>query len=221
MKKILVITIVLTTFMFCGCATDTNKGKGTVVGATIGTIVGAGVGYAIGGKKGAAIGAGSGMLVGGVAGRSIGTYMDNQETELRNALAGAEAASIQREQDILAITFKADVMYAVDSAKLKPGAYEELDRVSQVLNKFPQTKIRIEGHTDSSGAEDYNQKLSEQRAQAVKSALIVRNIDPGRLQTIGLGESKPVADNGTEAGRQMNRRVRIVIIPVQQQGAGQ
>ena len=215
MKKLFITIIILTTFVFCGCATDTKKGKGTVIGATIGTVVGAGVGYAIGGKKGAAIGAGSGMLVGGVAGRSIGSYMDNQEKELRDALAGAEAASIQREQDILAITFKADVMYDFDSAVLKPGAYDELDRVSQVLNKFPQTTIRIEGHTDSSGAEDYNQKLSEKRAQAVKSALIVRNIDPARLQTVGLGESKPVADNGTEAGRQMNRRVRIVITPVQ------
>jgi outer membrane protein OmpA-like peptidoglycan-associated protein len=215
MKKIFFTTIVLTAFTFCGCATDTNKQKGTLIGASIGTVVGAGVGYAIGGKKGAAIGAGSGMVVGGLSGRAIGSYMDNQEKELRDALVSSEAASIQREQDILAITFKADVMYAVDSAVLKPGAYEELDRVAQVLNKYPQTTIRIEGHTDSTGAEDYNLTLSEKRAQAVKNALIVRNIDPARLQTVGLGEAKPVADNGTEAGRQMNRRVRIVINPVQ------
>lgn len=214
MKRTIVVIVTLMTFIVCGCATDTKRKKGTLIGAAVGTVLGAGVGYAIGGKKGAAIGAGSGLLVGGLTGAAIGNYMDNQEKEMREALASAKAASIQREQDNLAVTFKADVMFDVDSAVLKVGAYEEIDRVAQVLNKYPQTRIRIEGHTDSTGTEDYNLELSDKRAQAIKNALIVRNVDPARLQTVGFGEAKPVAGNDTETGRQMNRRVKIVIIPV-------
>jgi len=188
--------------------------KGAAIGAGIGTAVGAGVGYAVGGKKGAAIGAGTGLLVGGLSGAAIGKYMDNQERELREGLARTEAASIQREQDILAVTFKSDFMFDVNSSVIKPGAYQEIDRVAQVLNKYPQTRIRVEGHTDSTGSEEYNQKLSESRAEAVKNALITRGIDPARIETIGMGESSPIADNTTEAGRQLNRRVRVVIIPL-------
>ena len=215
MRKSLVAIIILVAFTLSGCATDTKKKKGALLGAGIGTIVGAGVGYAVGGGKGAAIGAGSGMLVGGLTGAAIGNYMDKQEEELRQAFATAEAASIQREQDVLAVTFKADVMFDFDSAAIKTGAYDEIDRVSQVLTKYPQTQIRIEGHTDSKGSEDYNLKLSEKRAQAFKDALVARNLDPVRLQTVGFGETKPVAGNDTETGRQMNRRVRVVITPVQ------
>lgn len=215
MRKSLVAIIILVAFTLSGCATGTKQKKGTVIGAAIGTVVGAGVGYAVGGKKGAAIGAGSGLLVGGLAGSQIGKYMDKQEEELRQAFASAEAASIQREQDVLAVTFKADVMFDFDSAVIKTGAYDEIDRTAQVLNKYPQTKIRIEGHTDSTGSEDYNLNLSEKRAQAFKNALIARNVDPARLQTVGFGEAKPVAGNDTETGRQMNRRIRVVIIPVE------
>jgi outer membrane protein OmpA-like peptidoglycan-associated protein len=214
MKNINFGVIIMIAFMLSSCAMDTKQKKGTVIGATLGTVVGAGVGYAIGGKKGAAIGAGSGLLVGGLAGNQIGKYMDNQEKELQQALAYAEAASIQREQDVLTVTFKSDFMFDIDSAIVKQGAYDEIDRVAQILIKYPQTSISIEGHTDSTGSEDYNLGLSNKRALAVKDALVDRNVDPARLQIIGFGEAKPVAGNDTEAGRQMNRRVKVVIIPV-------
>lgn len=214
MKKSVTAIIVIIAFALTGCAEMNKTQKGAAIGAGIGTAVGAGVGYAVGGKKGAAIGAGTGLLVGGLSGAAIGKYMDNQERELREGLARTEAASIQREQDILAVTFKADFMFDVNSSVIKPGAYQEIDRVAEVLNKYPQTRIRIEGHTDSTGSEDYNLKLSQQRAEAVKNALVTRGIDPARIETVGLGESAPIADNTTEAGRQMNRRVRVVIIPI-------
>jgi len=215
MKQRTVILFVVISFIFSGCSTlDTKTKKGAVVGSVLGTAIGAGVGYAVGGKKGAAIGAGSGLVVGGLSGASIGRYMDNQERDMRVALANAEAASIQREQDILAVSFKSDILFDYNSSVIKPGAYSELERVAQVLNRYPQTRIRIEGHTDSNGSEPYNLDLSQRRAEAVKDALIVRNVDPSRLETIGLGEAQPVAGNDTESGRQQNRRVRMVIAPV-------
>jgi len=210
----LFVLLAFTAAAVSGCANATKTQKGAAWGAGIGTAVGAGVGYAIGGKKGAAIGAGTGLVVGGLSGAAIGRYMDNQEREMRQALANAEAASIRREQDVLAVTFKSDFMFDVNAAEIKPGGYSEIDRVGQVLNKYPQTRIRIEGHTDSTGAEDYNQQLSEKRAEAVKNALVVRNVDPARLETVGLGEASPIAGNDTEGGRQINRRVTVVIIPV-------
>jgi len=214
MKKTTLLLCMIFALAVSGCATDTQQKKGRVIGAALGTVVGAGVGYAIGGGKGAAIGAGSGLLVGGLAGDQIGKYMDKQEAEMRQALAEVESASIQREQDILAITFKSDFSFDFDSAIIKPGAEDEIGRVAAVLIKYPQTNISIEGYTDSKGAEEYNMNLSTRRAEAVKASLIGRGLSSSRLQTIGFGESKPVATNDTEAGRQQNRRVRIVIAPI-------
>ena len=181
-------------------------------GTGIGAAVGAGLGQAIGGDtKSTLIGAGIGALAGGVAGGSIGRYMDNQEAALQQQFAASDAANIQRNADILAVTFKSDVLYDVNSSTLKPGAYTEINRVSQVLVQYPQTNVQIAGHTDSTGAEAYNQNLSEARAMSVKNALVGQGVDPGRLQTIGFGEGQPVADNSTEAGRQLNRRVVVTI----------
>lgn len=214
MKKYLIVLSVLIALTVSGCATDTQQKKGRVIGAVLGTVVGAGVGYAIGGGKGAAIGAGAGLVAGGLAGDQIGKYMDKQEAEMRQALAEVESASIQREQNILAITFKSDFSFGFDSAIIKPGAEDEIARVAAVLVKYPQTNISIEGYTDSKGSEEYNMNLSARRAEAVKNSLIGRGLSSSRLQTIGFGESKPVATNDTEAGRQQNRRVRIVIKPI-------
>ncbi len=204
----------ITALSFSGCANMNKTQKGTAWGAAIGTVVGAGVGYAIGGGKGAAIGAGAGLAVGGLSGAAIGNYMDKQEAEMRQALANAEAASIQREQDVLAVSFKGDFSFDVDSAVLKPGAVDEINRVADVLIKYPKTTISIEGHTDSKGSEDYNMELSKKRAEAVKTTLIGKGLTPARLTTLGFGESKPVASNDTAEGRQMNRRVRVVISPI-------
>ena len=206
----ILVSLILVTFMF-SCAGPTQQERGTKTGALIGAAAGALLGQAIGRNTTATIlGAGIGAAVGGISGNQIGAYMDRQEQELRAAMAQREAASIQRTQNVLTATFKSEVMFDFDSSTLKPGAYSEMDRVAVILNKYPQTTIRVEGHTDSKGSEAYNQTLSEKRAMTVKNALTQRSVDPARIQTVGYGESQPISSNDD-----INRRVSIVIIPIE------
>ena len=194
-----------------GCAPPQNRTQqGAMYGTGIGAAVGAGLGQVIGGDtQSTLIGAGIGAALGGVAGGSIGRYMDNQEAALQQQFAASDAANIQRNADVLAVTFKSDVLFDVNSATLKPGAYTEINRVAQVLVQYPQTDIQIAGHTDSSGSETYNQTLSERRSVSVQNALLNQNVAPVRMRTVGFGEGQPIADNSTAAGRQLNRRVIV------------
>lgn len=228
MKRLIICTSIIAITLI-GCATQTRTG--TLVGTGVGTAVGAAAGQAIGHDTSSTlIGAAIGAAVGGLTGAAIGNYMDKQEQAMRQALANSEAASIQREQEVLAkaetdstkksvdvltVTFKSDYFFGVNSSTLLPAAYDELERVARVLKQYPETNILIAGHTDSTGSEDYNQKLSEKRAQAVKNALVGMGVDQSRITCIGYGEGKPIASNNTEAGRQQNRRVEIRIIPRQ------
>jgi len=196
------------------CAYQNKQQKGTAVGALVGAAAGALVGQAAGHDtestlKGAAIGA----AVGGIAGNQIGAYMDRQEAALRQAMAASQAASIQREQNILTATFKGDVFFDYDSATILAGGYADINNLANVLNQYPQTTIRVEGHTDTQGSEEYNQKLSERRAQAVATALIQQGVMQSRITTIGYGESQPISSDHA-----MNRRVKVVIEPVVAQG---
>ena len=211
MKKHLVLIIILT--MTLGCATpQTKTEEGTRKGAVIGAIGGAVLGGIIGGDaKGALIGAGIGALAGGAIGRSYGKKADAQEAALRRQLAAIEEANVQRNADVLAVTFMSDMMINVGSATLKQGSREKIRRVSSVLTKYTDTAIFIAGHTDSSGSAAFNQQLSEHRATNVKLTIMEQGVHPGRITTVGFGETAPIADNGTEAGRRLNRRVVITI----------
>jgi outer membrane protein OmpA-like peptidoglycan-associated protein len=216
MKRTLVICIAVA-LTVAGCAQPMTKTqKGAAIGTGVGAAAGAGLGQAIGGDtKATLLGAGIGAVVGGLAGGGIGRYMDNQEAAMRQQLASVEGASIQRNADLLAVTFKSDVLFDTNSSALKAGSYDEISRVAQVLVQYPETTIQIAGHTDSTGSDTYNQQLSEQRAMAVKNALAGQGVNPARMTAVGYGESRPIADNNTESGRQTNRRVAITITPRQ------
>ncbi|MFN2342611.1 MAG: OmpA family protein [Desulfonatronovibrio sp.] len=209
--KILLPLILIVALM--GCAGQTKQQKGTGTGAAVGAGVGAILGQVIGGNtEGTLIGAGIGAVLGGIAGNQIGAYMDRQENALQNAVATSDAASIRRQQDVLVATFQSELMFGFDSATIKPGGMNEISRVARVITQYPQTLLRVEGHTDQVGSEDYNQRLSERRAEAVQNALIQQNIDPRRLTSIGYGESQPISSEDA-----VNRRVEIRITPIRQE----
>ena len=218
MKKVYIFGLITTLLLSGGCAaTQTNMGSGAAYGTAGGAAAGAILGQIIGGNtKSTLIGTAAGAVIGGLAGTGIGAMMDRQENDMRQALSRSEAIAIQREGNALALTFKSDFTFSVNSSSIRPGLYTEIDRIAQVLSSYPQTTIVVTGHTDSSGSESYNQQLSERRAQSVKNALVQRGIAAERIQAIGYGESAPIADNNTESGRQKNRRVEVRINPVQQ-----
>ncbi len=224
MKKTLSVGLLCCTLAVAGCATppQTKTQKGALYGAAGGAAAGALIGQAIGrDTQGTLIGAAIGTAVGGLAGAGVGKMMDNQERDMRAALASSEAANVTRQGDMLAISLKGDVTFDTNSTVIRPGLYSEIDRIAGVLQQYPDTVIRIEGHTDSVGSESYNQDLSRRRAEAVRELFVQRGISPTRMETMAFGESMPIASNDNEAGRSRNRRVEIKIAPsqaAQQQG---
>ena len=188
-----------------------NTAGGAAVGAAVGALTGLLVAKDKGGKdqrKAALVGAGIGALVGG----GIGNYMDRQEQELRQELLNS-GVSVSRSGKQIILNMPGNVTFASDSADINGNFYGVLDSVAIVLNKYPQTLLDIDGHTDNTGSADYNQQLSERRAISVGQYLRSRNVDPRRLLVVGFGETRPIADNSTEFGRQQNRRVEIRITP--------
>ena len=187
-----------------------NASKGAAIGALSGVAVGLITGDdSAERKKNALILAG----VGGVAGGAVGYYMDQQEMKLRQQLEGT-GVSVTRNGDSITLNMPGNVTFAVDSGDLNSGFYPVLDSVGLVLKEFDQTFVEVAGHTDSTGAEQYNQALSERRAESVAAYLKSRPMRADRLVTVGAGENHPIADNATADGRATNRRVEITIVPV-------
>ncbi len=214
-RKNLIATTLLVS-MLGGCQTidpytREEKTSNTVKGAGIGAAAGGVLGALVNKKdrgKGAAIGA----LVGAGIGGGIGYYQDQQEAELRRILQGS-GVSVSRMGDTIILNMPGNITFDTDSAGIKSSFFGVLDSVGLVLKKFNESDIRITGHTDSRGSQQYNQGLSERRAHSVANYLQRRGVDPRRVYSVGYGESRPIADNRSSHGRSQNRRVEIEILP--------
>lgn len=201
----LFFTMMLSVCVISSCANWSKTAKGGAIGTAGGAAVGAGVGKLAGNT---AVGAIMGAAIGGVAGATIGAYMDKQADEMRQDLEGAQ---IERVGEGIKITFDSGILFDIEKADLKSVAQQNIRELSETLKKYEDTNILIEGHTDDTGAEAYNQTLSERRAKSVADYLNSLEVDNSRITTTGYGEQQPIADNTTVQGREQNRRVEIAI----------
>jgi outer membrane protein OmpA-like peptidoglycan-associated protein len=192
------LALSLALLVSAGCAT---AGKRTGIGAGAGAAAGAGVGGLVGGWKGAAIGA----VIGGVAGGSVGLYLDKQAKELE------QVAQTKRTENGILVSMKSDVLFRTDSAVLKPEAVDQLTKVGDILAKYPEDRIRVEGYADSTGSARHNEELSERRAESVRKVLLGRGVKDQQVAALGMGATRPVSTNATAAGRARNRRVELHI----------
>jgi len=216
-KNLLIAVIAV--FMVTSCATDefgnsrplTRAEKGAMIGAATGVLLG----LTTSDKKKRAVLYG---IVGGIAGGAVGSYMDAQRKDFEKVLGNeinAGAIEIHKlPENNLMVTMTSQTAFEVDSTRIKPGFNSTMDKIANVVNKYGKTHLSLVGHTDSTGSQAYNQRLSERRASSIQGYLRARNVIPQRMTVYGLGEDQPRASNTSTAGRQLNRRVEIVIEPV-------
>jgi outer membrane protein OmpA-like peptidoglycan-associated protein len=187
-----------------GCATS-NAVRGGAIGVGGGAVIGGLIGNAAGNT---ALGAIIGAAVGGTTGAIIGNTMDKRAEEMRQDLSNAK---VERVGEGIKITFDSGILFVTNSSELQPAAKANIESLSKILNKYPDTNILIEGDTDNEGTKEHNQTLSERRAQSVADYQKGQGVAGSRISTVGLGELHPVASNETAAGRQQNRRVEVAI----------
>ena len=221
-----VVAAVAGSLLLSSCATytgqtsDPNDPNHTRTGALIGAGIGAVAGLlsgddAVERRQHAMIGAGVGALAGG----SVGAYQDRQEAALRSQMAGT-GVDVVRQGDNITLNMPSNVTFDFDSATLKPQFAPVLDDVARTLSQYNQTVVEVAGHTDSVGTDQYNQALSERRANSVAAYLGSHGVLQQRMITVGAGETRPIASNDSEAGRSENRRVEITLVPIEgQQGS--
>ncbi|KPJ60933.1 MAG: hypothetical protein AMJ46_04370 [Latescibacteria bacterium DG_63] len=206
MKKLIVLGLIgLFIAGSIGCSSWTSQQKGAVIGATAGGVVGGIIGKQAGNT---AVGAILGAAIGGAAGAYIGNYMDEQAEEMQRDIAGAK---IERVGEGIKITFDSGILFDVNEATLKAASRENLSKLAAILNKYEDTNILLEGHTDATGSDEYNLELSRLRSQSVSNYLAELGVSPTRFTIMGYGETQPIASNESVDGRQQNRRVEVAI----------
>ncbi len=178
----------------------------STAGAAGGAVVGGAVGKAAGNTV---LGAILGAAIGGAAGLYIGNYMDKQAAEIKQDIAGAR---VERVGEGIRITFDSGILFDVNKAELKPISKENISKLAAILQKYPDTNILLEGHTDATGTDEHNLELSRARSQAVANFLASLQVSATRFTIMGYGEAQPIADNESEIGRAQNRRVEIAIM---------
>jgi len=215
-KTVLGLTLIgflagCTTNPYTGEQEASNKAKGAGIGAAAGAVIGAiaGGGSSEERRKKALIGAGIGAL----AGVGVGAYMDAQEDKLRQQLSGT-GVSVTRNGDNLILNMPGNVTFDVNQSEVRGDFYPVLNSVALVLKEYNKTIIDVVGHTDSTGALEYNMQLSQKRAASVAQYLQAQGVEPMRVATQGVGPQYPVASNDSPEGRQLNRRVELVLRPL-------
>lgn len=199
-----IVAAIIVMQILVGCKAN-NTTKGGAIGAGVGGAIGGVIGHK---SDNTAVGAIIGATVGGATGAIIGREMDKQAEELKRDLEGAE---VERVGEGIKITFDSGLMFDIDSYGLKPSTRENLAELSKTLEKYDDTDILIEGHTDNTGESDYNLNLSDQRAEEVAEFLQDQGVKSNRITTEGYGEGQPLASNSSMDGRQQNRRVEVAI----------
>jgi outer membrane protein OmpA-like peptidoglycan-associated protein len=201
-----VVTVAVVLASTSGCASwGDNQKKGAGIGAAGAGVLGAIIGHKTGSTaRGAIIGA----VVGGAAGALIGSRMDTQAEKLAQELEGAQ---VSRVGEGIAVTFDSGILFPFDSAELTSEARSNLRKLADSLQAEPKTNVMILGHTDSAGADAYNQKLSERRGSFAETYLASLGVAPSRLVSRGRGEAEPIASNESDEGRRQNRRVEVAI----------
>ena len=192
-----------------GCADMSERQKGTAIGAGAGVAAGAAIGSVTGGS------AGTGAAIGGVLGAVAGNLWSKRQEDRRKAMEQATQGTnveVTRTQDNqLKINIPNDISFDVGSAAIKPQLRAVLDPFVSSLQGDPSAQITIVGHTDSTGSDALNNKLSIERADSVRDYIVTRGVAAGRVATAGRGDREPIADNNTDAGRAKNRRVEIFL----------
>jgi outer membrane protein OmpA-like peptidoglycan-associated protein len=204
-RKLTFFVLLAAVVVNLGCSSWSRKQKGAATGAAAGAAVGAVIGHQSGNT---AVGAILGAAIGGAAGAYIGNYMDKQAAEMERDLEGAR---VERVGEGIKITFDSGLLFDVDKAALRTRSKEELANLSTILNKYEDTDILLEGHTDATGSEEYNLDLSRKRAQSVANYLAANNVRETRFTIMGYGESQPIASNDNADDRRLNRRVEVAI----------
>lgn len=207
MKKMMragFVFVLVGSLVFVGCSAS-NAVKGGAIGAVGGGVLGGVIGKVAGNTT---LGAIIGAAVGGTAGALIGHNMDKQAEEIQNDIAGAK---VERVGEGIKITFDSGILFQTSSSKLEMSARANIEKLSKILNKYPDTNIMVVGFTDATGKEDFNMKLSEQRAKSVVDYTTSLGVNASRFTFKGLGPQEPVASNETPEGRQANRRVEIAV----------
>jgi outer membrane protein OmpA-like peptidoglycan-associated protein len=220
MKKSLFLSCLIASIIVMQACSTTNPytreqqtskaTKGAAIGAGLGALAGILSGDGSRERKERAL---KGAGIGAVTGVGVGAYMDVQETKLRQKL-DRTGVSVTRDGENIILNMPANITFAVNSTQLRPDFVDVLDSVADVLKEYKSTLIQIGGHTDSTGSDSHNQLLSELRARSVGDQLIKLRVQPARIETIGYGESHPIASNASESGRQQNRRVELYLVPI-------
>jgi len=199
-----IIAIFVTGCLITSCGW-THMARGGTIGAGIGGVVGGLIGHKAGNT---AVGAIVGAAVGGATGAAIGRYMDKQAAEIKKDLKNAK---VERVGEGIKITFSSGILFDVNSHVLRSAARDNVNDLARILQKYSDTNILVEGHTDSTGSARYNLDLSQKRASSVAYQLRSYGVSAVRISTFGYGEDQPASDNSTSVGRQQNRRVEIAI----------